>query len=103
MKKKLLILISIYFLLCKFSSAQIICVYCYNQNTPISTGINNLVLNGGFENGCNIGGRYCPNSSSYNCDITNWTCTGGGTSTYAQMFGSSFGVVVEGTKFVYFG
>jgi hypothetical protein len=103
MKKHLLLkvcsMVLLSFALSPDASGQIICIYCYNQNAEISTGVNNLIQNGGFENGCNVGGRFCPNSSMYNCNITNWTCTGGGSSTYANVTNG----YVQGVKAVYFG
>lgn len=74
--------------------AQVICIYCFIQNDSISTGITNLIQNGGFENhNCTpsygvIGSptSFCPNSGGYSCDITGWTCTGGGQDTYACMY-----------------
>ena len=87
------------------TSAQVLCIYCYDQNDSISHGVNNLIQNGGFENGCNSPGRFCPNASLHTCDITDWTCTGGGIHTYAQIFdiSANVSVIVEGTKVVYFG
>jgi hypothetical protein len=88
-------------------SAQIICVYCYHQNDSISYPVNNLVQNGGFETStCSPGNNFfCPNSSNYNCDISSWTCNGGGSSTYAQLYDTTiiWGHVAEGNKAVYFG
>ena len=62
------------------SSAQVLCIQCYNQNARVLTGTNNLIVNGGFENN-----NCTPNDSSfaqthrdYNCNIINWICTGGG-------------------------
>ena len=87
--------------------AQVLCIYCYDQNDSISHGVNNLVLNGGFENTtCPLidnGSTFCPNSLNYNCDIANWTCTGGGVITYARMYDSNSVIIVEGTKAPYFG
>src|SRR5438128_4063014 len=92
---------------CQFAQGQIICIKCYNQNDSIALGINNLLLNGGFENtNCVVfnfqGGIFCPNSSFYNCDIADWTCTGGGPLSYPRVVDSISTVVVEGTKAVYF-
>src|SRR5437016_8700035 len=85
------------------SSAQVLCIKCYNQNARVLTDTNNLIVNGGFENGCFTNGFFCPNSSLHNCDITNWTCTGGGVNTYARVVGSSFSMIPEGTVAAYFG
>ena len=91
------------FTICNYSMGQVICVSCYDQNAPITVGANNLVLNGGFENGCGIGTFFCPNASTYNCNITGWICTGGGINTYAHIVNSTFSIIPEGTKAVYFG
>src|SRR5436190_13687408 len=90
------------------AKAQIICIFCYEQNDSISDNVNNLLLNGGFENHNCIpnnwfSSSYCPNSSYYTCNIDNWTCTGGGSSTYADVTDINYSQVVEGTYTVYFG
>ena len=88
------------------ANAQILCIHCYDQNDSISHGVNNLVLNGGFENTTCTDSSFCPNSNLYNCSISNWICTGGGSQTYANIidsFPGSISNVVEGTKAVYFG
>lgn len=92
----------------QFSSAQIICIFCYEQNDSISLNVNNLLLNGGFENHNCIpmnwfSSSYCPNSAYYNCDISDWTCTGGGSNTYADIVTTGYAKVVEGTYTCYFG
>jgi len=103
------LLAALSFLLCKYSTGQIVCILCYEQNDSISTGVNNLLLNGGFEtSNCTpgyIGDVYCPNSSFYSCDLPNWTCTGGGYSTYSCLFNSATGssIIVEGTRAAYLG
>lgn len=94
--------------LVKTGEGQVICIKCYDQNDSISASVNNLIINGSFENGCPVGapvGYFCPSSTGYSCNLTGWTCTGGGTSTYAQVYGSltPWCKVVEGTKGVYFG
>ena len=100
------------FLLLSYSyvSAQIIQIRCFDQNNSISQQVNNLLINGGFENStCSLGlnaGRFCPNSYLYSCDISNWTCTGGGVNTYATIVdgsGSSLTCTAEGVRAVYFG
>ena len=106
MKKYLLFLFLIS--ITKFSTAQVLCIYCYDQNDTISANVNNLILNGGFENTTCIpnnwfSSSYVPNSAYYNCDITNWTCTGGGPSTYADVTDINYAQVVEGSVAVYFG
>jgi len=92
----------------KFALAQILCVQCFQQNDSIgiNVGSNNLIMNGGFENttcATACAGVYCPNSATYNCSIANWTCTGGGTSTYGCVYDSANYFVVQGTRAVYFG
>ncbi len=90
--------------------AQVICVQCFHQNAPIGIGANNLILNGGMENSdCTPGyieEYLCQSASFYSCDLDNWTCTGGGSSTYACIFGStsdSRSLVPEGGRAVYLG
>jgi len=39
----------------------------------------------------------------YVCDITNWTCTGGGDSTYSCLYDNTLSIIPEGTKAIYFG
>jgi len=88
--KKLILLFSLFtFLYSNGSIAQVLCTYCYHQNAPISVSVNNYLLNGGFEDPTCITGSFCPVSSYYACDIPSWTCTGGGSSTYAQVFDST--------------
>ncbi|MEO8151286.1 MAG: PKD domain-containing protein [Bacteroidia bacterium] len=82
---------------------QVICIQCFDQNDSISENVNNLLQNGSFENGCGFGGVFCPLSTTYSCDITGWTCTGGGVSTYANIFSSSQTAVPDGAKAVYMG
>jgi len=101
--KKYLVVAALGFMMCSYAHAQVTCIFCYEQNAPISTPVNNLLLNGSFENGCNLGGQICPNSSLYSCDITNWTCTGGGINTYALTANFSYSVIVDGIRAVYFG
>lgn len=94
-------------LACKICEGQVLCIYCYDQNDSISLGVNNLLINGGFENHTCIpnttSSTFCPNSNNYSCDIANWTCTGGGPSTYACIFGALYAPMVEGANAVYFG
>ena len=92
------------------SSAQILCIMCYDQNDSISSGVNNLLLNGSFENSNCASGYildvFCPNSSYYSCDLNNWTCTGGGNSTYVCVFDNLPGTrstLVDGQYAVYMG
>jgi hypothetical protein len=91
------------------ASAQVQCIKCYNQNTRVLTDTNNLIVNGGFEiTNCPAtsfahDSSFCPNSTWYHCDISNWICSGGGSQTYAHMCDSTWSTIVEGKKAVYFG
>src|SRR5690349_7470493 len=86
-----------------FSNAQVMCILCFDQNDSISHNVTNLITNGGFENNtCGAMGYICPSSQWYSCDLTGWTCTGGGTDTYAQNLINSLSLIVEGTTGVYF-
>jgi hypothetical protein len=89
------------------SYAQIICIKCFQQNDSIGYNVNNLIVNGGFENNTCIpnsnNNTYCPNATSYNCDIANWTCTGGGAYTYASFYDSTYWYVCQGIRSPYFG
>ena len=101
--KKILLFASFLFAFC-FSKAQVVCILCFDQNDSISSNVNNLILNGGFENStCGGLGYFCPNSTYYSCDLNNWTCTGGGTNTYAHNIDNSFSMVIEGTQAAYMG
>ena len=106
MKKFALSLVCLLFVV-TCTTAQVICINCYQQNDSISSGVINLLKNGGFEAGtCNTTNiYYCPKSTYHNCDITDWQCTGGGSSTYAQIVTSAttWTQVVQGTYAVYFG
>lgn len=86
-------------------SGQILCIKCYDQNDSISSGVNNLVLNGGFElTTCSDAFEcFCPNSSIYSCDINNWKCGGGGSGTEASLYDSSFTFIPQGKRAAYFG
>src|SRR5436305_1581761 len=93
------------------SNAQVLCIQCYNQNARVLTDTNNLIVNGGFENttcppyagDSNYDTTFCPNSTHHKCNIVNWICTGGGPGTYADVCDSSFSIITEGNKAVYFG
>lgn len=99
----------ILFTLCLFttliSKAQIICVFCYEQNDSISSNVNNLIQNGSFELGCNNFGYFCPNSNTYSCNLSNWICSGGGSMTYACTYDTSVHVceTPDGRNVAYFG
>ena len=85
-------------------SAQVLCINCFYQNERVLSINSDLILNGGFENGCSNFGFICPNSTYYDCDISSWICTGGGSDTYASQISTiDMSLVVEGTKAVYFG
>ncbi len=108
LKQAILLLLTINCSLIAFhSSAQVLCIYCYDQNDSISHGVNNLIANGGFENSnclpMDPNSSFCPNSQHHNCDIANWACTGGGIYTYAIITDSTFATIIEGTKAAYFG
>src|SRR5689334_9214441 len=89
------------------SSAQVSCVFCYDQNDSISQPVNNLVINGGFENHTCTTNPYvescCPNSNYYSGDISDWTCIGGGLATYINIVAAWFSIIPEGNYGVYFG
>ena len=105
--KKYFLLSVISLISVSFTSAQVICVLCFNTNDSISSNVTNFIVNGGMENTTCLpwpsADRYCPNSSAYNCDIANWTCTGGGTGTYACLMDNTYIYVVEGLRAAYFG
>ena len=101
--KKLLLALFTGILLVNFSHAQIICIRCFNSNDSISSGVNNLVKNGSFENGCSTFQYYCPNSTSYGCNLQHWMCTNGGTNTYASTQSSSNTTVPDGLIAIYMG
>ncbi len=85
-------------------NSQVLCVNCFHQNERVLLEGADLIVNGGFEQGCNDYGYICPNSSQHECDLSDWVCTGGGPETYASCI-SNFdpSLVVEGRKAVYFG
>lgn len=87
------------------SYAQVICIWCYDQDQPVSTGVTNLIQNGSFETtNCGTAEYICPNASTYaNCIINNWSVTGGGTQTYAQLFSIFNSIIPDGTNAVYLG
>lgn len=86
------------------ADAQVFCVQCFDQRAPMSTGVTNLVQNGSFEtHTCGTIGMFCPNASGYQCDISNWTCTGGGPSTYASVESSLYSANADGSYAVYMG
>src|SRR6187200_2652796 len=88
-----------------FSQAQVVCILCFDQNDSISSNVTNLLVNGGFETStCGGTGYICPTSQWYSCDLTGWTCTGGGTGTYAQnLMAGSLSEIVQGSQGVYLG
>lgn len=87
-------------------SSQVYCIECFNQKTVLNPTSTNMLLNGSFETtNCspNPGNSFCPASLSFNCSINNWTCTGGGSSTYAHVSDNTFSIVPDGNLAVYFG
>ena len=93
--------------LCGYMTSQVLCIQCLDQNEPISPLAPNRIKNGGFEStDCTPGwlnGSYCPNSSSYNCDLYDWVCTDGDVSTYTSLFDSTLSLIPEGNYAAYFG
>lgn len=92
------------------SNAQVLCISCFDQNPAISPAAPNLVLNGSFENtncpnttGFFGGPTWCTNSSSYSCDIVNWTSSGGGTGTYSSVYDPTMSTIPDGNNAPYFG
>ena len=90
------------------AQAQILCINCYDQNARVNTGGTSLIANGSFETTtCNtwpgFWDVYCPASSSYVCDIQDWTCTGGGTATYSLIFDGASTAVPDGLHAAYLG
>ena len=87
---RFLLLVIALVLFASVAPAQIVCIYCFDTNDSISSNVTNLIQNGSFENhNCTPntnGSSYCPNSAAYQCNLTNWTCTGGGSGTYCQIF-----------------
>lgn len=83
--------------------SQILCVKCLDQNDPIYAGNVNMVTNGSFETGCTEGQNYCSASLGYACDLTGWTTSGGGPSTYAMVQSNSWTVVGNGQMAIYMG
>src|SRR5689334_2026222 len=92
--KKLFLITAMSVAFFNYSQAQILCILCYDTNDSISIGVNNLLTNGGFEDtpcpaSTGVIGSptsFCPNSLGYVCNITGWTCTGGGSNTYACIY-----------------
>ncbi len=109
--KKIFITIFILYSFC--ANAQLLNVFSFNQNDSIGIGINNLIVNGGFENNtCPastgvIGSQtsFCPNSAGYICDLSDWICTGGGYNTYACVYTTITNkcMIEEGLNAAYFG
>jgi hypothetical protein len=104
--KRAIGLFIILFIRMNYITAQVLCIQCFDQNAPISSSITNLILNGGFENGCGFNQYFCPNSNLYAsnpCNLTNWTCSGGGTATYATCWIAGISMAAEGSYAAYFG
>jgi PKD repeat protein len=87
------------------SNAQVVCIFCYNQNDSISSNVTNLIQNGSFEYGCPPFGNFIPNSTNYNCDLTGWTASGGASMTYAMVWDTTVPAsqTPDGANVVYFG
>jgi hypothetical protein len=102
--KKLIYLVALILTSHHNTSGQIFCIHCFNQNDSISFGVNNLISNGGFESGgCLPSWNFCPNSDDYNCDITNWICTGGGAFTYSILIDTNTSIIVDGNYAAFLG
>jgi PKD repeat protein len=102
--KKYLLLVAFAMTFLSAAKAQVVCIYCYDQNDSISANVNNLIQNGSFESStCGGLGYFCPASVNYSCDLNFWTCTGGGTNTYAHNMDNSFSMVIHGTQAAYLG
>ncbi len=92
------------FMSIQIAIAQVVCVQSVNQDTPVSTGVHNLIKNGSFENTtCATGGYFCPSSVSYSCDLSDWKCTNGGERSYCMVWDSFYSNVVDGYNTVYLG
>lgn len=97
-------LLSLFLIVTATARGQVLCISCHDQNTPISAPLNDLIVNGSFEShNCSFGDHYCPSSFAYSCDIGQWTCTGGGLNTYAQILDSTWYLVPDGAYAAYFG
>ena len=101
--KKLLLIILLF--TSAASQAQIVCIFCYNQNDSISQNVTNLIQNGSFEYGCANFGNFIPNSNNYSCNLTGWIGSGGGSQTYAMVYDTTTNVSVtpDGKFVAYFG
>jgi Secretion system C-terminal sorting domain len=100
---------TLFFVLASFAAhAQLLCVQCYDQVARVdSTGVD-LILNGSFENTtCQsydlVWDVFCPASSQYSCDISDWTCTGGGSATYTLLYPPIYSTIPDGLKGAYLG
>ncbi|MBL7984676.1 MAG: hypothetical protein JNM91_06725, partial [Flavobacteriales bacterium] len=87
---------------------QVRCVSCYEQNARVIDSGVDLILNGSFENTDCIPfpGQwdvFCPASGSYSCDIADWTCTGGGVSSYCLIFDNTVTSLGDGAVAAYLG
>ena len=87
---------------------QILCINCYDQNARVIDSGVDLVVNGSFEDTDCIPfpGQwdvFCPASGSYSCDIADWTCTGGGVSSYCLIFDNTITSLGDGAVGAYLG
>jgi len=105
MKKSLLLLLII--LSALRMNSQIVCVQCFHQNDSIAGSVSNFIVNGGFENTTCVSNvfssSFCPASTYYSCTVANWTCTGGGSSSYASIDDNTFTMTADGSRAAYFG
>jgi gliding motility-associated-like protein len=107
--KKFLLITFIGMFFTNYSTAQILCVNCYQQNAALPLTGPNLVQNGSFENSPCIPDAFstcswCPLATAYGCNIPNWTSMGGGSSTYSCIVDNNgWSNVGAGLDAVYFG
>ena len=87
------------------SYSQVFCVKCVNQVTVLNPNAVNMLINGSFESSSCIAddpfSSFNPASSAYNCDINNWTCSGGGYDTRSYILDTFYNTVPDGDKIVY--
>jgi hypothetical protein len=105
--KKLTLLPVLFISFVTLGSGQLLCVRCFDQNEAIQQGVVNLISNGGFEQtNCTPGWPFncwCPNATNYDCDLTDWICTGGDELSYPHVFDTTLSVIPEGNNAAYFG
>ena len=106
--KKYILLAVLSLFSAKNTICQVVCIYCYDQNSSLSPSANNIILNGSFENTNCIADStnlytFCPNATLYSCTIANWTGSGGGSNTYSGILDSVESVIPDGNYVVYMG